>query len=96
MLKASADLRAAGAAQFNTTALMAPSAANSIYARKSVRLNEALELIGWLLGGEAGARATRKLAMANKAQGRQFEIESTVMERMKAIGSVRFSRRSLI
>ncbi len=34
------------------------------YARKTVRLNEALELIGWLLGGEAGARATLKLAMA--------------------------------
>ena len=34
------------------------------YARKTLRLDEALRLIGWLLGGEAGARATRKLAMA--------------------------------
>src|ERR1041384_2338764 len=34
------------------------------YARKTVRLNEALTLIGLLLGGEAGARAARKLAMA--------------------------------
>jgi transposase len=34
------------------------------YARKTVRLNEALALIGFLLGGEAGARATLKLAMA--------------------------------
>src|SRR5215210_1681552 len=34
------------------------------YARKTVRLDEALRLIGFLLGGEAGARATIKLAMA--------------------------------
>ena len=34
------------------------------YARKTVRLNEALALIGFLLGGEAGSRATLKLAMA--------------------------------
>jgi len=33
------------------------------YARKTVRMNEALTLIGLLLGGEAGARATLKLAM---------------------------------
>jgi transposase len=34
------------------------------YARKTIRLNEALALVGLLLGGEAGARATRRLAMA--------------------------------
>lgn len=34
------------------------------YGRKTVRLEEALRLIGLLLGGEAGARATLKLAMA--------------------------------
>lgn len=34
------------------------------YARKTVRLTEALTLIGWLLGGEGGARATLKLSMA--------------------------------
>src|SRR5215218_2975770 len=34
------------------------------YARKTVRLTEALTLIGFLLGGEAGSRATLKLAMA--------------------------------
>jgi len=34
------------------------------YGRKTVRLDDALQLIGWLLGGEAGSRATRKLAMA--------------------------------
>jgi transposase len=33
------------------------------YARKTMRMNEALELIGLLMGGEAGARATSKLAM---------------------------------
>ena len=34
------------------------------YGRKTVRMEEALRLIGLLLGGEAGARATSKLAMA--------------------------------
>ncbi len=34
------------------------------YARKTVRMNNALELIGFLLGGEAGSRAALKLAMA--------------------------------
>jgi transposase len=34
------------------------------YARQTVRMNEALELIGFLLGGEAGARAALRLAMA--------------------------------
>ncbi len=33
------------------------------YARKTVRLDDALRFIGYLLGGEAGARATVKLAM---------------------------------
>ena len=33
------------------------------YGRKTARVEEALRLIGYLLGGEAGARATRKLAM---------------------------------
>lgn len=33
------------------------------YGRKTVRLDDALRLIGFLLGGEAGARATLKLAM---------------------------------
>jgi transposase len=34
------------------------------YGRKTVRLGDALRLIGYLLGGEAGSRATVKLAMA--------------------------------
>jgi transposase len=33
------------------------------YARKTVRLDDALRLVGLLLGGEAGSRATRRLAM---------------------------------
>src|SRR5829696_1393775 len=33
------------------------------YGRKTVRMEDALRLIGFLLGGEAGARATRRLAM---------------------------------
>jgi transposase len=37
------------------------------YARKTVRLNEALTLIGFLLGGEAGSRAAVKLAMKTSA-----------------------------
>jgi transposase len=35
------------------------------YGRKTVRMNEALELLGFLLGGEAGARAARRLALAS-------------------------------
>jgi transposase len=34
------------------------------YARKTVRLNAALELIGFALGGEAGARIARELGLA--------------------------------
>jgi transposase len=35
------------------------------YGRKTVRMEDALLLIGFLLGGEAGSRATLKLAMAS-------------------------------
>src|SRR5215208_6287887 len=37
------------------------------YGRKTVRMEGALRLIGLLLGGEAGARATLKLAMKTSA-----------------------------
>src|SRR5215210_2317468 len=37
------------------------------YGRKTIRMNEALELIGFLMGGEAGAHATQKLAMHTSA-----------------------------
>src|SRR5215207_6925799 len=39
----------------------------SCYGRKTVRLDEALRFIGFLLGGEAGSRATVKLAMKASA-----------------------------
>jgi transposase len=47
------------------------------YARQTVRMNEALELLGFLLGGEAGARATRKLAMATSPD--------TLLRRVRAV-----------
>jgi transposase len=37
------------------------------YGRQTVRMNEALQLIGLLMGGEAGARATQKLPMPTSA-----------------------------
>jgi transposase len=37
------------------------------YGRNTVRMEEALQLIGYLLGGEAGSRATLKLAMKTGA-----------------------------
>jgi transposase len=37
------------------------------YARKTARMNEVLQLLGLLLGGEAGSRAAVKLAMATSA-----------------------------
>lgn len=37
------------------------------YGRQTARLNEVLELIGFMLGGEAGSRAARRLAMATSA-----------------------------
>src|SRR5215208_7074106 len=39
----------------------------SCYGRQTARLDDALRLIGFLLGGEAGARATLKLAMKMSA-----------------------------
>src|SRR5215207_8508914 len=39
----------------------------SCYGRQTVRLDEALRFIGFLLGGEAGSRATVKLAMKASA-----------------------------
>jgi transposase len=37
------------------------------YGRRTVRMDEALELLGFFLGGEAGARAALKLAMATSS-----------------------------
>lgn len=48
------------------------------YARKTVRLNEALTLIGLLLGGEAGSRATLRLAMATSADSLLRRVRAAV------------------
>jgi transposase len=49
------------------------------YGRKTVRLDDALRLIGFLLGGEAGSRATLKLAMKTSAD--------TLLRRVRAAAS---------
>jgi transposase len=49
------------------------------YARKTVRLDDALRLIGWLLGGEAGSRATLKLAMATSADTLLRRVRAAVL-----------------
>ena len=38
------------------------------YARKTARLNDALTLIGFAIGGEAGARVARRLSMTSPVQ----------------------------
>jgi transposase len=48
------------------------------YARRAVRMNEALELIGFLLGGESGARTTLKLAMATSPDTLLRRVRATV------------------
>jgi transposase len=48
------------------------------YGRKTVRLDDALRLIGLLLGGEAGARATRKLAMKTSADSLLRRVRAAV------------------
>lgn len=49
------------------------------YGRKTARLDEALRLIGFLLGGEAGARATVKLAMATSPDTLLRRVRASVM-----------------
>jgi transposase len=48
------------------------------YGRKTVRLDDALRLIGLLLGGEAGARATRKLALKTSADSLLRRVRAAV------------------
>lgn len=48
------------------------------YARKTVRLTEALTLIGFLLGGEAGSRAAVKLAMKTSADTLLRRVRASV------------------
>jgi transposase len=67
------------------------------YGRKTVRMNEVLELIGFLLGGEAGARATLKLAMSTSPDTllrrvRQAATPSTVTPRVLGVDDFAFRR----
>jgi len=69
----------------------------SCYGRKTVRMNEALELIGFLLGGEAGSRATLKLAMKTSPDTllrrvRQATLPATVTPRVLGVDDFAFRR----
>jgi transposase len=54
------------------------------YARQTVRLDEALELIGFLLGGEAGSRAAVKLSMATSPDTLLRRVRRAVLPRSPA------------
>lgn len=67
------------------------------YGRKTIRMNEALQLIGLLLGGEAGARATLKLAMKTSPDTllrrvRQATLLTTVTPRVLGVDDFAFRR----
>jgi transposase len=67
------------------------------YARQTVRMNEALELIGFLMGGEAGARATQKLAMKTSPDNllrrvRQAKLPATATPRVLGVDDFAFRR----
>jgi len=42
-------------------------------------MNEALELIGFLLGGEAGSRALLKLAMKTRSRGNFIRLRTSLI-----------------
>ncbi len=52
------------------------------YARKTVRLNDALRLIGFLIGGEAGARAAVRLGMSVSPDTLIRRVRQTTMSVM--------------
>jgi transposase len=52
------------------------------YARKTVRLNDALRLIGFLIGGEAGARAAIRLSMGASPDTLIRRVRQTTMPMM--------------
>jgi transposase len=67
------------------------------YARKTRRMNEALELIGFLMGGEAGARVTQKLAMKTSPDTllrrlRQAKLPVTPTPRVLGVDDFAFRR----
>jgi transposase len=62
-----------------------------------MRTNEALELIGFLMGGEAGARATQKLAMKTSPDTllrrvRQAKLPATVTPRVLSVDDFAFRK----
>jgi transposase len=67
------------------------------YGRKTRRMNEALELIGFLMGGEAGSRATQKLAMPTSPDTllrrvRQAKLPATSTPRVLGVDDFAFRR----
>jgi transposase len=67
------------------------------YARKTRRMNEVLELVGFLMGGEAGARATLKLAMKTSPDTllrrvRQAKLPATTTPRVLGVDDFAFRR----
>lgn len=67
------------------------------YGRKTRRLNEALELIGFLMGGEAGSRATQELAMKTSADSllrrvRQAKLPATSTPRVLGVDDFAFRK----
>ena len=68
------------------------------YGRKTIRMNEALELIGFLMGGEAGSRATQKLAMKTSPDTllrrvRQAKLPATSTPRVLGVDDFAFRKR---
>jgi transposase len=67
------------------------------YGRKTRRMNEALELIGFLMGGEAGSRAASKLGMKTSPDTllrrvRQAKLPVTVTPRVLGVDDFAFRR----
>jgi transposase len=67
------------------------------YARKTVRMNEALQLIGFLMGGEVGARAALRLAMKTSPDTllrrvRQAVSPSTITPRVLGVDDFAFRK----
>jgi len=54
----------------------------AVYARKTVRLNDAVRLIGFLIGGEAGARAAVRLGMSVSPDTLIRRVRQTAMPAM--------------
>jgi len=67
------------------------------YGRKTRRMNEVLQLIGFLMGGEAGSRATQKLAMKTSADTllrrvRQAKLPATTTPRVLGVDDFAFRK----